>query len=62
MKINRDVLGWRIEPSTNDEESALAFLFSALEEQYCNSKEATDTSLASHLPLEAPIPNMEMSK
>jgi hypothetical protein len=37
MKIVRYVVGWRIEPSTNNEESFLEFLLNALQDKYSNS-------------------------
>jgi hypothetical protein len=35
MKMKRDVLGWRIDPSTRAEENALEYLFDALHQRYC---------------------------
>lgn len=39
MKIEKDVLGWRIEPDTNTEEAHLEFLMKALENEYGKAKE-----------------------
>ena len=36
MRIQRDVLGWRIEPSIDEEEKALEFLLDALQKKYCD--------------------------
>ena len=34
MRIKKNARGWTIEPSTSDEEKALAFLLDALEQAY----------------------------
>jgi hypothetical protein len=44
MRIKRDVLGWRIEPDTDNEERALEFLINALQEKYATPKETTNVS------------------
>ncbi len=49
MKIEKTVSGWQIEPSTDDEEKALAFALKALEWVYCCSVEARGFDSANHL-------------
>ena len=52
MKIERYAHGWRIEPSTNNEETALKFLLEALKDKYIVPIEVSSSQLTNHsLPL-----------
>lgn len=61
MIISRDVTGWRIEPSTDEEEKALEFLLGALAEKCAVVCITQDASIANRSHLEAPVRNMEIS-
>lgn len=51
MEIEKNIRGWQIVPSTNEEQTALEFLLKALEEKYAKPEETKDVDLTSYSPL-----------
>lgn len=57
MKIVRDVLGWRIEPSTDTEEAVLEFLLDALSANYAVPVVTVDEQTSSRSRPLVQVPN-----
>lgn len=60
MKITKYHDGWKVEPSTNDEERALGFIMNALQETYCKIS-STDAEKATGSLLPDLAQSMEIS-
>ena len=58
MIIKHDILGWRIEPSTDVENKYLEFLINALQNKYETPIVIEDAETTNHLQPLVPIPNM----